>query len=208
MTSDKFLRRLRRIYASIDVLKEFDMEKLPAKFIQNDRCVVFSQDFTGGLSEEDMENFAYTVIHNIANLQDHLRKWAARNGKDKKKVDATFNASNSLQLIKDLSNNDKHGYPPRNSGHSNLAPKLIELRRVMNLTTKEEAGSGVVMTFGPDGVPKISGSGTACAVITGDVVDKNNNSIGDLFRVEQDAVKVWENLLTDFGVFVPDNDGT
>ena len=152
MNPDELLTRIRRIYASINALREFDMGKLPAKVIQNDRVVGVLQDFSGGLSEEDIANLAFVVIHNIANLQDHLRQWAARNGKDKTEVDATFNASQYLQLIHDLSNNDKHGYPPHGGGRSGLAPMLINLRRQMQLTTKAQPGSSVVMTLGPGGV--------------------------------------------------------
>ena len=200
MNPNELLTRLRRVYASVDALQEFDMGKLPAKVVQNDRGVVVFQNFSGGLSKEDLANMAYMVIHNIANLQDHLRRWAAKNGKDKTKVKAVFNASSDLCLIKDLSNNDKHGYPPHDGGHSGLTPKLNDVSRVMQLTTKAEAGSSVAMTLGPGGVPKISGSGTACAMVTGDIVDKNENSIGDLFEIGRDAVKAWETLLVDFGV--------
>ena len=56
------------------------------------------------------------------------------------------------------------------------------------------------MTVGPDGVPKIGGDGTGCAVITADVIDEAGNTIGDLFNIEQQAVEAWETLLRDFGV--------
>ena len=206
MNPNELITRLKRIYASVDALQEFNMGKLPAKVVQNDRIVTVFQDFSGGLSEEEFANLAHSVINNIANLQDHLRRWAAKNGKDKTKVDAVFNESRPLQLIKDLSNNDKHGYPLRGGGYSGLAPKLNNIHRPMRLTTKAEAGSCVVMTFGPGGVPKISGAGIGCAVITGDIVDKDGNSVGDLFKIEQDAVKAWETLLVDFGI-LPSEDG-
>ena len=208
MPIDELLSRIRRIYASIDVLQEFDMGKLPAKFFQNDHVVAMFQDFTGALSEEDLANVAHTVIHNIANLQDHLRRWAAHNGQDKTKVDTKFKTSQPLKVIQDLSNNDKHGYPPRNNGYSGCAPKLANLRRQMRLTTKAEAGSRVVMILGPRGVPKVSGSGTACAVITADVVDQDGNRIDDLFQIEQAAVAAWEALLVDYAILANEHQST
>jgi hypothetical protein len=197
---DSVISRIKRLYASIDAAQEFDMTSLPARVWRDDRHTEVLQDFMGHLSEEDLANLVHAVIYNIANLQDHLRRWAACNGQDKTKVDATFTGSRALQIIKDLSNNDRHGYPPRGRTNSGLAPRLTELGRVMQMTTKERAGSSVVMTLGPDGMPKVSGSGTARAVITGNVVDKDGNNLGDLLEIEQQAVQAWEALLEDFGV--------
>lgn len=203
MAEDELLSRIRRIYASINASKEFNMSKLPAKVIKNDKVIGIFQDFSGELSTEEIQNIAHMVIHNIANLKDHLNRWAGINGKDKTKIQATFGASQPLKLIQDLSNNDKHGYPPRDGGYSGLAPKLIKVGRVMRMTTRAKAGSSVVMTFGPGGVPQISGDGTACAVITGEIVDKDGKAIGDLFEFEKTALTAWESLLSEYDIQIP-----
>jgi hypothetical protein len=200
MTQDELLKRLHCIYASIDAATEIDMSKLPAKMFQGRDCIGFVQDFAGNLSEHDIENAAQTIIHNIASLQDNLARWAARNGKDKTKVATAFDKSFDLQIIKDLWNNYKHGHPPRNSGHSKRTPKLVSVGRHMKLTTQGKAGSFVVMTLDAAGAPKIGGDGSACAVITGDVVDGSGAKIGDLFEIEERAIQAWEALLLDYGV--------
>ena len=70
MPIDELLSRIKRIYASIGTLQEFDMEKLPAKEVfRNNRVVGVFQDFTGALSEEDIANTAHIVIHNIGFVQ-------------------------------------------------------------------------------------------------------------------------------------------
>lgn len=125
MTPDELMPRIKRIYSSIDALQELDLAKLPAQVMQSDRVVAIFQDFKGNLSQEEIENAAYTVIHNIANLQDHLRRWAHHNGHNKARVDDAFTASAALKIVKDLSNNDKHG-PPRDGGHSGVAPRLAD----------------------------------------------------------------------------------
>lgn len=200
MVFDEFLARVKRLYASVKAQQEFNLRRLPAKVTQTHHTLTVLQDFSGGLSVEDIANAAHMLIHNIANLHDHLRQWAKNTGKSKAKVKAAFQASQALRLIKDLSNNDKHGYPPGDGGRSGVAPKLTNLRRQMVLTTKPKAGSCVVMTLGPGGIPKTSGDGTACAIITGDVVDKAGSLVGDLFEIEKEAVKAWESLLADFGI--------
>jgi len=201
MANDELLNRIDRIYASVDATQEFDMTKLPGIVWQQQGGVGFYQDFRGGLSQAEIQNIAYSLIHNIANLKDHLRRWARQNGTDPATIDQAIGASNALNIIIDLSNNDKHGYPPRDGGYSGVAPQVSGINRVMRLSTGVEAGSSIAMTFNADGTPKIvSRGGSAKAVITGTVIDKDGNKLGDLDEFDQDAVEALEKLLADLGV--------
>ncbi len=202
---DAILQRINRIYAAIGAIEEDDPKKLKATVIQTDKIKAVFQDFRGGFSDDDLSNQAHSVIHNIANLRDHLRRWASHNGHDKTKVDQAVDNCLELQIIKDLSNNDKHGYPPRNGGHSGTCPQLVEINRPMRLQTQAEKGSMVGMTLGAGGVPRFIGDGTAKAVVTGDVVDNDNNRIGDLYDIANKAVEAWETLLADFGLIATTN---
>lgn len=197
---DTILRRISRIYAAIGDTEEDDPNKLRATVFQTDKIKAIFQDFHGDLSDDDLSNYAHMLIYNIAHLQYHLRRWAANNGHDETKVDQTVGNSFDLQIIKDLSNNDKHGYPPRKRSHSGKYPQLMNINRVMQLQTQAKKGSTSGMTLGAGGVPKFFGDGTAKAIITGDVVDKDNNRIGDLHKIATKAVEAWEQLLADFGL--------
>ncbi len=142
---DVILQRINRIYAAIGEIEEDDPNKLKATVIQTDKIQAIFQDFRAGLSDDDLSNQAHSVIHNIANLRDHLKRWASHHGQDKKKVDEAVDACPELQIIKDLSNNDKHGYPPRKGGRSGQSPQLVEIDRVMRLQTQAGKGSGFAM---------------------------------------------------------------
>ncbi|UCE59910.1 MAG: hypothetical protein JSU63_21000 [Phycisphaerales bacterium] len=194
------LQRIRRIYAAVAATEKTDPKKLRATVIKTDEFMAMLQDFRSGLSDEELSDHAHSVIHNIANLRDHLRRWAAHNGKDKDMVDDTLRQSPELQIIIDLSNNDKHGYPPRDRGQSGRYPKLVEITRVMQLATRAEAGATSAMTLGSDDTPRFLRDGTAKAVVTGDTVDKNDNRISDLHEIATKAVEAWERLLSKFGV--------
>ncbi len=196
----ELLQRVRRIYAAVRSTEETDPKELRATVIETDKLKAVFQDFRNGLSDEQLVNYAHAMIHNIANLRDHLKRWAAQTGKDKKLVDERLRQSFELQTITDLSNNDKHGYPPRDGGRSGRCPKLIQVNRVMRLATKPKAGSTIGMTLGADGTPSFFGDGNAKAVITGDVIDKDHNRIGDLHEIASKAVQAWEALLTEFNV--------
>ena len=208
MKVEELLSRLQRIYASVDAMEEFDMTKLPGMVNEEDGFISVSQDFTGGLSAAEIENTAHAGIYNIANLDNHLIGWARRNGTDDAKVKEAIEASDSIKIIKDLSNNDRHGYPPRDGGLSRVSPQLLNIRRVMQISTGGEVGSSVGMTLGPDGVPIVvrRGSASARAVITGDVVDKDGNRLGGLVEIETAAITDLEKVMADAGIAGSDID--
>ncbi len=176
------------------------MSKLPGRVEKSGKRIVMTQDFSGDLSEEDFWNLAYSLIHLIAHLEGHLQKWAAHNGKDKSLVDGTLKASFELRVIKDLSNNEKHGYPPRNGDHSGRMPKLVNPGRILRLTTGTGKGSSVAMTLGADGRPVIHGTGSGEAILSGDVVDGNGKIIGDLDQIANKAIDDWGSLLLKYGL--------
>ena len=100
----------------------------------------------------------------------------------------------------DLSNNDKHGYPPSDGGNSGKSPQIINIDSVMQLSSGNKKGSSVMMTFNAQGKPQISGSGSGKVIINGDIVDKENKKIGDFHKTAVEAIEVWERLLADFSV--------
>jgi len=106
-------QRIHRIYSSINAVEETDPNKLKATVIATDEITFVFQDFRGDLTVAELSNLVYMLISNIANLRDHLRKWAVKNGKGKEKVNEAFKQSLELRIIQDLSNNDEHGYRRR-----------------------------------------------------------------------------------------------
>lgn len=193
-------QRIGRLYAAIGSAQETNPNKLKATIVKSEQSVLVRQDFSGGYTDDEIANQALTMIHNVANIGDNLRAWAARNGKDKNRVSAISGASPELQIIQDLSNNDKHGYPPRDGGLSGKLPRLVEICRVMRMKTRPVAGSTVIMTIGANGAPRILGDGEANAVVTAEVVGKDDVHIGDLREIVDNAVAVWEVLFAEFGL--------
>ena len=169
MPEEAISTRISRLYAAVDALTEVDMRKLPGKIVGRRNTFGLLQDFSGELSCEEMTNTAYMLIHNTANLRDHLRRWASQHGKDKARVDATFQESEALKVVQDLSNNDKHGYPPRDGGYSRVAPRLESVRRVLRISG--EPNSSIYLTLGANGIPEMLGDGDVKAVITSEVLD-------------------------------------
>ena len=203
MPSDELTLRIQRIYEAVDAVVETDISKLKPKIIKDGKRVTIYQNFSGGRSNAEIENNANILIHNVANLKDHLKKWAKNNGKDKTKVDDAFNDSQVLRTIQDLSNNDKHGYPPRDGGYSGKSPRVDKINTIMQMTASPEKGSFIGLTLNRQGAPKIIGGGSAKVIITGDIFDRDGNKIGELHKTLLKAINDWEEVLREFGVQIP-----
>ena len=199
MTND-LSKRVKRIYAALGDVEITNMKQFTPQLINNGKRIGFSQNFMGGLSDEGLANSINSLIHNIVSLRDNLKSWVARNSLDKRKVDDVFKNSESLKIMMDLWNNDKHGYPPRDAGYSGKSPQIINIHSEMQLSSGNKKGSSVMMTFNAQGKPQISGSGSGNVIITGDIVDKENKKIGDFHKIAVEAIEVWERLLADFGI--------
>jgi len=200
MVNDDLVSRVQRLYTAIEAVEETDISKFIPKIIKDGKRVGFFQDWSNERSNADLNNNAHMLIYNIANLKDLLKKWAVRNGKEKAMVDDVFKGSQALKIIKDLSNNDRHGYDSKKRGNSGKSPRLGKITSCMEMATKPEKGSFVSLTFNRQGIPQIAGSGTAKVVITSDILGRDGNKIGDLHKTCLEAVKIWESILSDFGV--------
>lgn len=195
---DIISQRIKRMYRAIGATEESDLTKFKATVVQTEKVKAVFQDFRGNISDDELSNRVHTAIYNINHLKDHLEKWAERNSLNKNKVKQTYNRSFELKIVRDLSNSDKHGYEYPNGSWSKKYPRLININRVMQLQTQPKKGSFVGLTTDNRGVPKKIGDGSARAVITGDVVDNNNNYIGDLRKIVIRAIEAWEQVLIDF----------
>ncbi|HYH86497.1 MAG TPA: hypothetical protein VEX60_13680 [Pyrinomonadaceae bacterium] len=191
---DQLINRIKRIYAAIQQVEETDFSKLEATTGSIGDLKTVGVNFRGGISDEQINNLAYTAIHNVAYLRDHLKKWAKVSGANAETVEETIRNSQPLKIIIDLAESDKHGYPSRNGGLSGLNPKILKVERFM----QGKSGSWVGISFALDGTPTVQGEGAI--VISGTVVDADENHLGDLQEILRDAVASWEGLLGAMGI--------
>lgn len=203
MTTGEASVRLQRIYAALDAAIETDIKKALPVLLSSAQGRGIVQDFRGSLSDAEFENLAHSIIHNIANLRDHTRSWIVKSAKgvNKKQVDEFLKANESVAVIQDLSNNDKHGYPPRNGGFSGKAPRLTNIRRIMRLTTGAGPEGRVSFTIAPSGEQRVAGTGSANLIVTADVLNSDGTLIGDLHTIQLKALEAWEQFLRELRVF-------
>lgn len=190
----QLLERIRRLHVAIGRAVEQDLTKFPPRTYSDHQGHGVSQDFSRGMSEVEISETLHGLISNIASFHDHLKKWGETNGANSDAIHDFFKTSFDFCVVRDLWNNDKHGYPPHKDGWSRKAPRLVNAYTVCRLSTGSDAKSSVAMRLGKGGIPiaETSGSGSANVVLTGDVVDKNGKGMGDAHLFLEAALRVCE----------------
>jgi hypothetical protein len=200
---DEFEARVRRLYAAIGATFDEAVSEHQPVVRMTERTLEMRQDWNGGLTDDQIAILGMTAICHVANLRNHLFRWAAVNGKLADDVTNTVRQSLALQVILDLANNEKHGYPPRDAGQSGRRPRVIEWQRMLRLFSGGPVQSSVTVVLLPTG-PQVTttGGGSAGVVVPGEVIDEHGANIGDAKHLLDEAVRAWEGLLQGFGVRV------
>jgi hypothetical protein len=196
--ADEIQQRIDRIYAAIGSVEMSHPNDLRPRVYHSEKGTLLIGDFRAGQTDAELINQAMSLIHNIANLYDHLKKWAKSHGVPESRVKDAFDGCGDQAIIRDLSNRDKHG-PSRDSGHSGKSPELIEVNRVMRLRGKLGVRT-IGMAMGANGNWEFPEGTTHKAVVTGIVIDKNSDRMGDLYEIAMKAVKTWERFAVDHGL--------
>ena len=191
--------RIDRIYAALSGTTETDLARFRPNCVDEDGRVVYWLDFRALRSVADSNNIAHSLVSNIAHIYDHLRKWVHRD-ETKLAMIEDLMRQRAFQVIKDLSDADKHGGERRDGGLSGVAPQLRDVHSTLRLRTKPEVGSSVAIVFTPGGPRQVGGSGTAAVVVTGEVVARDGTKLGDLLDIAEEAITIIEQLAEDLGL--------
>jgi hypothetical protein len=203
LSIDELQGRLKRIFAALGDTLVVDFADYKPELADAEKFVFLLHEIRTRPSKEDVHNATFSAIANVGSLKDNLKKWATRNGRDAARVEEFVRNTFDLQVVLDLWNGDKHGYPLRFS-HSGREPKLTDLRTVLSLSTRTTPHSSAGLVFGPAGLQvELTRSGGGGFAITGSVVDNGGLHIGDVEDFLRRAVDAWLTLLADFGVQVP-----
>ena len=194
-------QRLRRMHAAIEALDKPDFTGIEGKRID---CPAYSSlkvDFTSGSDPIELANIIALLIANIASLKDHLKAWCKKYGVPFN-GDALINKNRSVALVHDLWNLEKH-VELRSKPRSGHIPKLRKIGLALAISAGTEAESVAVFTM-QLGTGEIStgssGSGSVKRVLIAEVVDENENYLGDFTTICIEAAEAWAIELSAAGV--------
>ena len=213
--------RLKRVRASIESVSTQDHAKLVSFLEEEGNRPGYSSVVVhlGPRNDDDKWALVENVITALARLKDNLKNRMISLGHNGQLVEDEINDSLVLQLITDLDNAFKHGYPTRSS-RSGKNPKLTNLTsgiRVYGSSSSEETAeqilsdyqngtvtSGAVITFDfENNTQSYKAADNTRLVIDAEVVDENINYIVELNDMIEDSILKWEMFITKYKLKTP-----
>ena len=208
MTEEEIRRRLRRVYVALGDKSHLKPED--AMHVRKDTTegLLFSIDFTGGRSPEELEIDAFTIINEIMGIRDRAKAWIKANGGQERNVDDFVRANLAPALVHDLANSDKHGQLDR-PPYSGYRPVLKDVGRGVTLVYDPSTGKycaqgevvGPVFDIRNGEIQQGTATSSGVEVVlSGRVENEAGNEVAELQKLIPDAIYKWEQFLVAQGV--------
>ena len=186
--------RLKRIYSAIGQQKKYGMEVLTGMNTEiikkpDDKGSTIILSFGNNIV---ILNQIGSIISNLANLKDILKDCMEKQGKGKQLIEEEIDKSIALQLILDLSNQEKHGYPLAKKRRSKKDPLIKNIRSGMGPSDKPDS----IRYLGPGG----SAAYNVMISIHADIVGSTGQHLFTLDELVNQAIKDWEKIIKMFQV--------
>lgn len=195
MNYDNVQARLETIYASIDQKYSYGSDAINVmheKIEKEGNLYKLTISFFNPADEPKVLNQINSVIANLANIKDCLKQKLEKRGDDPKIIENEIDNSIDLQLILDLSNQEKHGYPLTKTRRSKKDPLIKNISRSIGPSNK------------PDNIKVERSDGAAVlnvmAFITAEITDSGGNLLCRLDDLIENALTKWENVIKKYNI--------
>jgi hypothetical protein len=145
----------------------------------------------GNLDEEEMINKIFIIFYNLASLKDNIKNCLEKKGLDKNLIEVEINNSIHLQVLIDIVNQEKHGYPLKKTNRSGKNPLIKNIFEVINLQTST-TGSVASLSLNQN---EINIQGNARTVIRATIYDDKNNVLFSLDELITNCFERLENFI-------------
>jgi hypothetical protein len=188
MDFNNISERLNRLYSSLGEIRDTNWQSKVNWGPGDGPDISF-----GSQDVHENEQKIFNVIHGIANFKDNLKNKLSSLALSPKLVETEIDNSIYLQLIADLSNQDKHGYPLTKTRRSGKDPLLANVQSALRIQ-EIEIGSIMLAVNFETGVLSIPGS-QGTIIINGDIVDGNSTLVCDIDSMLDNAIMTWETFI-------------
>jgi len=187
--------RLKRVYNSIDKQFEKDIrDQINVKEVKPGASMITF----GHYNKVELSDRVLGIISAIAGLKDHLKRRMRDKGKSPQVVEDMINNSETLCLVIDLWNQDKHGYPLKeNKKRSYKDPIIKNLRQVMHYKSSKSTGPSYFRIEPNLARITIKNPSNFAVFIEGDVVDGEGNRIMPINKLISDSISLIEKFIKD-----------
>ena len=148
---------------------------------------------------EAIENKIIIILQNLASLKDHLKNCLKKNGLNPNLVETEINNSQHLQILIDLVNQEKHGYPLTKTNRSGKNPLIKDAHQVLIISTGKAPGSSASVSFDSEGSVEIQGDNHIA--IVADVVDDHGTFLLSLDELIETSYSKFKAIATTYHCF-------
>ena len=192
MNFNDLKNRLEKTFASIANFSDYNIisgSKITAEDMGSHHTltVTFGNDDLSTL-----ENKIFLGLHNLSSLKDHIKNCLKNGGNDPKEVEMEIDNSPHLQVLIDLVNQEKHGYPLRKRNRSGKNPIIKDIEQVLTLRNEHKGDKSFSISFSSNG--KITSEGNNSIDIVADIFDDKNNKLFDLDELVETCYTKFENI--------------
>jgi len=146
----------------------------------------------GNNDDEEIINKIFLILHNLASLKDHLKNCLKSKGQNQNIVEDEINKSLHLQVLIDLVNQEKHGYPLTKSNRSGKNPLIRMPREMLNISSSSEPNSVAGITLNQDGTYNLDGESKI--KISAIISDENKNTLFKLDELVETCYEKFKSL--------------
>lgn len=183
--------RLKRIYSTINIKYDINVvENTNIKILKTNKLKGFSIDF-GNDSDSEMEGKILSILHNISTLKDHIKDALSSKNLNTNIVEDLINNNLYLQLLFDLVNQDKHGYPLTKTNRSHKNPVLQNFKQRLQL-------GGTKASLSVTKTGEIRSQGNSRITISCDVCDDTGVRICDVDKLIENCVNLLEGIIHNY----------
>ena len=199
MNFNDLKRRLEKTFASIGNMFDSNVvegTKITDRNIGNHHklSVTFGKD-----NIPTLENKIFLILHNLSSIKDHLKNCLAKKGISPKIVETEIDNSLHLQVLIDLVNQEKHGYPLTKTNRSGKNPIIKDISQALTFRKNQKDGSSSSFSFSFDSDCAISSDDNSTIAIVADIFDDKNNKLFDLDELVETCYSKFENIAIENG---------
>jgi hypothetical protein len=156
--------------------------------------VTFGKD-----SAEEIANKIFLILYNLSSLKDHLKNCLKNNGYDPNIIETEINNSLHLQILIDLVNQEKHGYPLTKTNRSAKNPIIKNACQVLQNAKNSPPGSSFSFTVGSNGL--IEQEGNMTISIDADIYDDKGVLLFKLDELIDACFNKWDQIIKTYNCY-------
>lgn len=185
MDYNDFAMRLKRTLTSLNGRFNEDIAVYVTHGQDDEDSFFFIQ--AGNDDNETIINKLFIILYNLSSLKDNLKNCLKNKGINPQIVEDEINSSLHLQVLIDIINQEKHGYPLKKSNRSNKNPLIKHAKQsIVVMTSSSEPASSAGIFFNEK---ELNITGDTKTTLSAMIFDDKDNF---LFRFDELAETCFE----------------